>query len=162
MWNNPSVQLCRSQTPSMLTLTPGRGPESGGTKVTVTGENLSAGSAVNVYFGTQTCELFRWAWNTHQFILKANMKKGDYCVKWHLCWIQMKLCTRLFGPDSSGSDETHNTAPSIFIGIYLRFMLPLVFGVRRSVLLEHYVERPLISLPSLIGPKSGSEQIVSL
>lgn len=43
----------------MLTLTPGRGPESGGTKVTVTGENLGAGSAVNVYFGTQTCELFR-------------------------------------------------------------------------------------------------------
>uniref|UniRef100_A0AAX7TW16 Plexin-A2 n=1 Tax=Astatotilapia calliptera TaxID=8154 RepID=A0AAX7TW16_ASTCA len=43
-------------TPAMLALTPGRGPESGGTKVTVVGENLGAGSTVNVYFGNQTCE----------------------------------------------------------------------------------------------------------
>uniref|UniRef100_A0AAX7SFM5 Sema domain-containing protein n=1 Tax=Astatotilapia calliptera TaxID=8154 RepID=A0AAX7SFM5_ASTCA len=46
-------------TPAMLALTPGRGPESGGTKVTVVGENLGAGSTVNVYFGNQTCELYR-------------------------------------------------------------------------------------------------------
>uniref|UniRef100_A0A673B015 Plexin A2 n=1 Tax=Sphaeramia orbicularis TaxID=375764 RepID=A0A673B015_9TELE len=45
-------------TPSMLALTPGRGPESGGTKVTIVGENLGAGSTVNVYFGNQTCELY--------------------------------------------------------------------------------------------------------
>uniref|UniRef100_A0A4W6D4Z9 Plexin-A2 n=1 Tax=Lates calcarifer TaxID=8187 RepID=A0A4W6D4Z9_LATCA len=44
--------------PSMLALTPGRGPESGGTKVTIVGENLGAGSTVNVYFGNQTCELY--------------------------------------------------------------------------------------------------------
>ncbi|MED6260763.1 Plexin-A2 [Ataeniobius toweri] len=43
----------------MLALTPGRGPESGGTKVTIVGENLSAGSIVSVYFGNQTCELYR-------------------------------------------------------------------------------------------------------
>lgn len=47
------------QTPSMLALAPGRGPESGGTKVTIVGENLGAGSNVNVYFGSQTCELYR-------------------------------------------------------------------------------------------------------
>uniref|UniRef100_G3PAE2 Plexin-A2 n=1 Tax=Gasterosteus aculeatus aculeatus TaxID=481459 RepID=G3PAE2_GASAC len=35
-----------------------RGPESGGTKVTVMGENLGAGSSVNVQFGNQTCEFF--------------------------------------------------------------------------------------------------------
>lgn len=47
------------QTPSMLALTPGRGPESGGTKVTIVGENLAAGSTVKVFFGTQICELYR-------------------------------------------------------------------------------------------------------
>ncbi|MEQ2271614.1 Plexin-A2, partial [Xenotaenia resolanae] len=45
--------------PTILALTPGRGPESGGTKVTIVGENLSAGSIVSVYFGNQTCELYR-------------------------------------------------------------------------------------------------------
>lgn len=47
------------QVPSMLALTPSRGPESGGTKVTIVGENLGAGSTVTVYFGNQTCELYR-------------------------------------------------------------------------------------------------------
>ncbi|CAB1427975.1 unnamed protein product [Pleuronectes platessa] len=54
-----SSQLYSFVTPSMLALTPGRGPESGGTKVTIVGENLGAGSSVNVYFGNQTCELYR-------------------------------------------------------------------------------------------------------
>uniref|UniRef100_A0A8C4F817 Sema domain-containing protein n=1 Tax=Dicentrarchus labrax TaxID=13489 RepID=A0A8C4F817_DICLA len=54
-----SSQLYSFVTPSMLALTPGRGPESGGTKVTIVGENLGAGSTVNVYFGNQTCELYR-------------------------------------------------------------------------------------------------------
>ncbi|XP_029948491.1 plexin-A2-like isoform X1 [Salarias fasciatus] len=54
-----SSQLYTFVTPTMLALTPGRGPESGGTKVTIVGENLSAGSTVNVYFGNQTCELYR-------------------------------------------------------------------------------------------------------
>lgn len=53
------VNFGSPQIPSMLALTPGRGPESGGTKVTIVGENLGAGSTVNVYFGNQTCELYR-------------------------------------------------------------------------------------------------------
>uniref|UniRef100_A0A674BB30 Plexin-A2 n=1 Tax=Salmo trutta TaxID=8032 RepID=A0A674BB30_SALTR len=39
-------------------LSPSRGPESGGTKVTITGENLGAGSSVTVLFGNQTCEFY--------------------------------------------------------------------------------------------------------
>uniref|UniRef100_A0A8D3DSZ4 Sema domain-containing protein n=1 Tax=Scophthalmus maximus TaxID=52904 RepID=A0A8D3DSZ4_SCOMX len=54
-----SPQLYSFVIPSMLALTPGRGPESGATKVTIVGENLGAGSTVNVYFGNQTCELYR-------------------------------------------------------------------------------------------------------
>ncbi|XP_055772869.1 plexin-A2-like isoform X1 [Salvelinus fontinalis] len=54
-----SSQLYSFETPSMVGLTPGRGPESGGTKVTIVGENLGAGSSVNVTFGNQTCELYR-------------------------------------------------------------------------------------------------------
>ncbi|KAM6977172.1 plexin-A2 [Aplochiton taeniatus] len=44
--------------PSVKGLSPSRGPESGGTKVTIMGENLGAGSSVNVLFGNQTCEFF--------------------------------------------------------------------------------------------------------
>ncbi|XP_019712028.1 plexin-A2-like [Hippocampus comes] len=54
-----SQQLYSFVTPSLLVLTPDRGPESGGTKVTIVGENLGAGSSVTVYFGNQTCELYR-------------------------------------------------------------------------------------------------------
>uniref|UniRef100_A0A7N8XWS6 Plexin-A2-like n=1 Tax=Mastacembelus armatus TaxID=205130 RepID=A0A7N8XWS6_9TELE len=54
-----SSQLYSFVIPLMLALTPSRGPESGGTKVTIVGENLGAGSTVNVYFGNQTCELYR-------------------------------------------------------------------------------------------------------
>uniref|UniRef100_A0A8C7RBL8 Plexin-A2 n=1 Tax=Oncorhynchus mykiss TaxID=8022 RepID=A0A8C7RBL8_ONCMY len=54
-----SSQLYSFETPTMVGLTPGRGPESGGTKVTIVGENLGAGSSVNVTFGNQTCELYR-------------------------------------------------------------------------------------------------------
>ena len=46
------------QTPSVTGLSPSRGPESGGTKVTIIGDNLGAGSSVNVQFGNQTCEFF--------------------------------------------------------------------------------------------------------
>uniref|UniRef100_A0A8C5H4A1 Sema domain-containing protein n=1 Tax=Gouania willdenowi TaxID=441366 RepID=A0A8C5H4A1_GOUWI len=45
-------------TPTIVALSPSRGPESGGTKVTIMGENLGAGSSVNVQFGNQTCEFF--------------------------------------------------------------------------------------------------------
>ncbi|KAG7255029.1 hypothetical protein CRUP_030872 [Coryphaenoides rupestris] len=41
-----SSQIYSFVTPSMLALTPARGPESGGTKVTIVGENLGAGSSV--------------------------------------------------------------------------------------------------------------------
>ncbi|XP_036446803.1 plexin-A2 isoform X1 [Colossoma macropomum] len=53
-----SSQLYSFVTPSVTGLSPSRGPESGGTKVTVIGENLGAGSSVNVLFGNQTCEFF--------------------------------------------------------------------------------------------------------
>ncbi|KAK7827066.1 hypothetical protein U0070_019862 [Myodes glareolus] len=42
--------------PSVLSLSPIRGPESGGTKVTITGHYLGAGSSVAVYLGNQTCK----------------------------------------------------------------------------------------------------------
>uniref|UniRef100_A0A4W5QP18 IPT/TIG domain-containing protein n=2 Tax=Hucho hucho TaxID=62062 RepID=A0A4W5QP18_9TELE len=44
--------------PSVQALSPSRGPESGGTKVTIMGENLGAGSSVTVLFGNQTCEFY--------------------------------------------------------------------------------------------------------
>uniref|UniRef100_W5K1E9 Plexin-A2 n=1 Tax=Astyanax mexicanus TaxID=7994 RepID=W5K1E9_ASTMX len=53
-----SSQLYSFVTPSVTGLSPRRGPESGGTKVTIIGENLGAGSSVNVLFGNQTCEFF--------------------------------------------------------------------------------------------------------
>lgn len=46
------------QMPSVTGLSPSRGPESGGTKVTIMGENLGAGSSVSVLFGNQTCEFY--------------------------------------------------------------------------------------------------------
>uniref|UniRef100_A0AAX7TYL7 Plexin-A2 n=1 Tax=Astatotilapia calliptera TaxID=8154 RepID=A0AAX7TYL7_ASTCA len=53
-----SSQLYSFVTPTVTGLSPRRGPESGGTKVTIMGENLGAGSSVNVKFGNQTCEFF--------------------------------------------------------------------------------------------------------
>uniref|UniRef100_A0A4W4GRE5 Plexin-A2 n=1 Tax=Electrophorus electricus TaxID=8005 RepID=A0A4W4GRE5_ELEEL len=53
-----SSQLYSFVTPSVTGLSPSRGPESGGTKVTIMGVNLGAGSSVNVLFGNQTCEFF--------------------------------------------------------------------------------------------------------
>uniref|UniRef100_A0A8C9WI37 Plexin-A2 n=1 Tax=Scleropages formosus TaxID=113540 RepID=A0A8C9WI37_SCLFO len=44
--------------PSVVGLSPSRGPESGGTKVTILGENLGAGSSVSVLFGNQSCEFY--------------------------------------------------------------------------------------------------------
>uniref|UniRef100_A0A674E1E9 Plexin-A2 n=1 Tax=Salmo trutta TaxID=8032 RepID=A0A674E1E9_SALTR len=44
--------------PSVQGLSPSRGPESGGSKVTIMGENLGAGSSVTVLFGNQTCEFY--------------------------------------------------------------------------------------------------------
>ncbi|KAL1020687.1 hypothetical protein UPYG_G00003360 [Umbra pygmaea] len=53
-----SSQLYSFVTPSVQALSPSRGPESGGTKVTIMGQNLGAGSSVTVLFGNQTCEFF--------------------------------------------------------------------------------------------------------
>lgn len=44
--------------PSVLSLSPIRGPESGGTMVTITGHYLGSGSSVAVYLGNQTCEFY--------------------------------------------------------------------------------------------------------
>lgn len=41
-----------------MSLSPIRGPESGGTMVTITGHYLGAGSSVAVYLGNQTCEFY--------------------------------------------------------------------------------------------------------
>ncbi|KAA0707270.1 Plexin-A2 Semaphorin receptor OCT [Triplophysa tibetana] len=53
-----SSQLYSFVMPSITGLVPNRGPESGGTKVTIIGENLGAGSSVTVLFGNQTCEFY--------------------------------------------------------------------------------------------------------
>ncbi|XP_051735788.1 plexin-A2 [Ctenopharyngodon idella] len=53
-----SSQLYSFVMPSVTGLSPSRGPESGGTKVTIMGENLGAGSRVTVLFGNQTCEFY--------------------------------------------------------------------------------------------------------
>ncbi|KAB5546494.1 hypothetical protein PHYPO_G00072730 [Pangasianodon hypophthalmus] len=53
-----SSQLYSFVTPSVTGLSPSRGPESGGTKVTIIGVNLGAGSSVSVLFGNQTCEFY--------------------------------------------------------------------------------------------------------
>ncbi|KAJ8259538.1 hypothetical protein GJAV_G00170590, partial [Gymnothorax javanicus] len=56
-----SSQLYSFMTPAVRGLSPSRGPESGGTRVTILGENLGAGSNVEVKFGNQTCEFYRRA-----------------------------------------------------------------------------------------------------
>lgn len=53
---SPLISL--TQTPSVTGLSPSRGPESGGTKVTIIGVNLGAGSSVSILFGNQTCEFY--------------------------------------------------------------------------------------------------------
>ncbi|XP_043933071.1 plexin-A2 [Protopterus annectens] len=45
--------------PTVKELFPSRGPESGGTMVTITGQNLGAGSSVSVLLGNQSCEFYR-------------------------------------------------------------------------------------------------------
>ncbi|XP_055979280.1 plexin-A2 [Sorex fumeus] len=44
--------------PSVHSLSPIRGPESGGTMVTLAGQHLGAGSRVTVHLGNQTCEFY--------------------------------------------------------------------------------------------------------
>ena len=46
------------QTPVVSFLNPSRGPESGGTMVTISGHYLGAGSRVSVLLGNQTCEFY--------------------------------------------------------------------------------------------------------
>ncbi|KAM9444063.1 plexin-A2-like isoform 1-T1 [Clarias gariepinus] len=53
-----SSQLYTFVNPGVVALTPTRGPVSGGTKVTILGRDLSAGSSVNVRFGNNTCEFY--------------------------------------------------------------------------------------------------------
>uniref|UniRef100_K7GG92 Plexin-A2 n=1 Tax=Pelodiscus sinensis TaxID=13735 RepID=K7GG92_PELSI len=44
--------------PAVISLSPSRGPESGGTMVTISGHYLGAGSSVSVFLGNQTCEFY--------------------------------------------------------------------------------------------------------
>uniref|UniRef100_A0A8D2MT06 Plexin A2 n=1 Tax=Zonotrichia albicollis TaxID=44394 RepID=A0A8D2MT06_ZONAL len=50
-------------TPAVSFLSPGRGPESGGTMVTISGQHLGAGSRVSVLLGNQTCEFLQRSMN---------------------------------------------------------------------------------------------------
>ncbi|NXO50193.1 PLXA2 protein, partial [Aramus guarauna] len=53
-----SVQQYMFVTPAVSFLNPSRGPESGGTMVTISGHYLGAGSHVSVLLGNQTCEFY--------------------------------------------------------------------------------------------------------
>nr|XP_033773736.1 plexin-A2 isoform X1 [Geotrypetes seraphini]XP_033773738.1 plexin-A2 isoform X1 [Geotrypetes seraphini]XP_033773739.1 plexin-A2 isoform X1 [Geotrypetes seraphini]XP_033773740.1 plexin-A2 isoform X1 [Geotrypetes seraphini] len=53
-----STQQYTFVSPSVHQLKPSRGPESGGTMLTITGHNLAAGSRVSVLLGNQTCEFY--------------------------------------------------------------------------------------------------------
>uniref|UniRef100_A0A452HTS4 Sema domain-containing protein n=1 Tax=Gopherus agassizii TaxID=38772 RepID=A0A452HTS4_9SAUR len=44
--------------PAVSSLSPSRGPESGGTMVTISGHYLGAGSSISVFLGNQTCEFY--------------------------------------------------------------------------------------------------------
>ncbi|NXF21525.1 PLXA2 protein, partial [Rhodinocichla rosea] len=50
-------------TPAVSFLSPSRGPESGGTMVTISGHHLGAGSRVSVLLGNQTCEFLERSMN---------------------------------------------------------------------------------------------------
>ncbi|XP_019369588.1 PREDICTED: plexin-A2 [Gavialis gangeticus] len=53
-----STQQYMFVNPAVSALSPSRGPESGGTMVTITGHFLGAGSRVSVLLGNQTCEFY--------------------------------------------------------------------------------------------------------
>ncbi|NXJ74361.1 PLXA2 protein, partial [Trogon melanurus] len=53
-----SAQQYTFVTPAVSFLNPSRGPESGGTMVTISGHYLGAGSRVSVLLGNQTCEFY--------------------------------------------------------------------------------------------------------
>ncbi|XP_076214408.1 plexin-A2 [Aptenodytes patagonicus] len=53
-----SAQQYMFVTPAVSFLNPSRGPESGGTMVTISGHYLGAGSRVSVLLGNQTCEFY--------------------------------------------------------------------------------------------------------
>ncbi|XP_030321380.1 plexin-A2 isoform X1 [Calypte anna] len=53
-----SLQQYMFVTPAVSFLNPSRGPESGGTMVTISGHYLGAGSHVSVLLGNQTCEFY--------------------------------------------------------------------------------------------------------
>ncbi|KAM9217359.1 plexin-A2 [Leptosomus discolor] len=58
-----SAQQYMFVTPAVSFLNPSRGPESGGTMVTISGHYLGAGSRVSVLLGNQTCEFYRRSMN---------------------------------------------------------------------------------------------------
>ncbi|NWT57224.1 PLXA2 protein, partial [Erythrocercus mccallii] len=58
-----SAQQYMFVTPAVSFLSPSRGPESGGTKVTISGHYLGAGSRVSVLLGNQTCQFHQRSMN---------------------------------------------------------------------------------------------------
>ncbi|NWS09434.1 PLXA2 protein, partial [Motacilla alba] len=58
-----SAQQYTFVTPAVSFLSPSRGPESGGTMVTISGHYLGAGSRVSVLLGNQTCEFLERSMN---------------------------------------------------------------------------------------------------
>uniref|UniRef100_A0A8C3Y980 Plexin-A2 n=1 Tax=Catharus ustulatus TaxID=91951 RepID=A0A8C3Y980_CATUS len=58
-----SAQQYMFVTPAVSFLSPSRGPESGGTMVTISGHYLGAGSRVSVLLGNQTCEFHERSMN---------------------------------------------------------------------------------------------------
>ncbi|XP_036297850.2 plexin-A2 isoform X2 [Pipistrellus kuhlii] len=65
--------------PSVQSLNPIRGPESGGTMVTITGRYLGAGSSVAVYLGNQTCEFYGRSMNEIVCVSPPS-SNGQSCV----------------------------------------------------------------------------------
>ncbi|CAJ0964921.1 unnamed protein product, partial [Ranitomeya imitator] len=53
-----SLQQYSFVNPTVSHVSPTRGPESGGTMITITGHNLGAGSLVSTLLGNQTCEFY--------------------------------------------------------------------------------------------------------
>ncbi|KAM3933337.1 plexin-A2 [Leptodactylus fuscus] len=53
-----SLQQYSFVNPTVSHISPSRGPESGGTMITITGHNLGAGSTVSIRLGNQTCEFY--------------------------------------------------------------------------------------------------------
>ncbi|XP_035376101.1 plexin-A2-like isoform X2 [Electrophorus electricus] len=89
-----SSQLYTFVNPRVLGLTPGRGPVSGGTKVTVVGEHLGAGSSVHVHLGNNTCEFSRRS-STEIVCFSAPSLSGEGTVQVQVIVDRAELTSKL-------------------------------------------------------------------